>query len=405
MSQLFLSNATAFEAYSKETSYTVYVITKYGSVEPATFSSKTKAIDFARDFTDEDSQVYIYKTKCIKVFDSPLFKDMLDSHLLNPAANPAPTTKSSLDILANVASHARGLVDYNSSDDEDYVPDDDNNRESHDDVSLNGLEFKTYGRGYLLIPSDDCEFYGEPYLLSGWWNDSANGWFFKREFYDELINHGALFLDTSGTSHASNVNTPSPLRKSQTFSMSKKSKSSVESDTDLPDVDLSGFAILRYGKGYLLTAPKNHPSMKAKTKYLVGNLGWWNSNANGWFFRKGTLKDLRAAGAKMIKDEPLIKEKIDLTGMTIVDYGLGYVVTGPESNKHMRAKKSYLVGKLGWWNTTANGWFFQTKYLADLERFGAVREGTIVIDDTSENEYICEDSQFDSVPTFEKYGK
>ena len=46
MSQLFISNATAFEAYSKETTYTVYVITKW-YVEPAVFSSKSKATDFA----------------------------------------------------------------------------------------------------------------------------------------------------------------------------------------------------------------------------------------------------------------------------------------------------------------------------------------------------------------------
>ena len=129
---------------------------------------------------------------------------------------------------------------------------------------------------------------------------------------------------------------------------------------------------------------------------------WWNSNANGWFFRKGMLKDLRATGAKMIKDEPLIKETIDLTGMTIVEYGQGYVVAGSESNKHMRAKKPYLVESLDA-GTQRQMVGFQTKYPADLERFGAVREGTIVME--IYDDYVCDDSQFDSVPTFEKYGK
>ena len=386
MSQLFLSTVLSFEANTKETTYTVYVITSAGTVEPAVFSSKSKAVDFARDFTDDDSQVYIYKSKCIKVFDSPLYQDY---------------SSQGLDILADAAAaHScedHGLVDYQSNDDDDYDPDMD---AEMSDQSLDGLRFETYGRGYLLTPSEDCDFYGEPYLLNGWWNDSANGWFFKKEFYDELVENGAVFMDTSETSHvSSNVTNPSPLRKSQTIRVSSK-----KSHGNLSNVDLSGFTITRYGKGYIVTGPKNHSQMKAKSPYLVGKLGWWNNNATGWFFQQGMLKDLRRAGATMMKTEQLISEDINLTGMTIVDYGKGHVVTGPASHKLMRSKRPYLVGKLGWWNKSANGWFFQTKYLADLERLGAVREGTIVVDD-SEDDYVCDDSQFDESPTFERYGK
>jgi len=388
MSQLFISNVLSFEANAKETTYTVYVITSSGNVEPAVFSSKSKAVDFARDFTDDDSQVFIYKSKCIKVLDSPLYREY-SSH--------------GLDILADAAAAAHscedhGLIDYQSNDDEDYDPKKDNTVIG--DPSLDGLSFETYGRGYLLTPSEDCDFYGEPYLLNGWWNDSANGWFFKNEFYDELVENGAVYMDTSGISHKTNITTSSPLRKNQTVHGSSKNKSK----DDLSTVDLSGFTITRYGKGYIVTGSKSNPHMKAKSPYLVGKLGWWNDNANGWFFQKGMLKDLRRAGATMIKTEQLISQDINLTGMTIVDYGKGHVVTGPVSHKLMRSKSPYLVGKLGWWNKSANGWFFQSKYIADLERLGAVREGTIVVDD-SEGDYVCDDSQFGVAPTFERYGK
>ena len=71
-SATFLPCVQSFENNMDTPVYTVYELTKMGHMLNSTFISKSKAIKFAREMTSETSQVYVYKSKCIKAFDSTL---------------------------------------------------------------------------------------------------------------------------------------------------------------------------------------------------------------------------------------------------------------------------------------------------------------------------------------------
>ena len=43
-----------------------------------------------------------------------------------------------------------------------------------------GLDLKTYGKGYLLKPEKNHPDWGEKYYHNGWWNQKQQGWFFKK---------------------------------------------------------------------------------------------------------------------------------------------------------------------------------------------------------------------------------
>ena len=84
--------------------------------------------------------------------------------------------------------------DGGGSGDEEYVPDEasDDDEEYAGDENLEGFFYHRYGKGYLLTCSEDHESFGEPYFLEGWWNDSAQGWFFKAEYKPLLKQRGAV---------------------------------------------------------------------------------------------------------------------------------------------------------------------------------------------------------------------
>lgn len=77
--------------------------------------------------------------------------------------------------------------DYNSQDDEDYV-----------DADFSSMVYMKYGKGYLMKPHRKHEHYGEKYYHNGFWNASAKGWFFKKEYKNFLSEHGATFLHNAG---------------------------------------------------------------------------------------------------------------------------------------------------------------------------------------------------------------
>lgn len=55
-----------------------------------------------------------------------------------------------------------------------------------------GCRWKSYGKGWVLIPKKSHHKYGESYLFGknyangGWWNKNAGGWFFKECEYNNL---------------------------------------------------------------------------------------------------------------------------------------------------------------------------------------------------------------------------
>jgi hypothetical protein len=166
--------------------------------------------------------------------------------------------------------------------DGDYVPDEVSGDEDEDtDENLEGFCYEKYGKGYLLTCSSDHDSYGDSYFLEGWWNDNAQGWFFKAEYKSLLKERGAIRIKR-GSGHGSGS-----ARKRLDFS--DASGSGV-------DETLEGMVFFTYGRGFIMKAPMT--DTRIGTKYFHG--GWWNAKQNGWFFKHGseTVQRLTDLGAK-----------------------------------------------------------------------------------------------------------
>ena len=108
-------------------------------------------------------------------------------------------------------------------------------------VDLTSLDIEAYGKGYLVRAPKDHNDYGKKYYGSGWWMVSQQGWFFKKEHYDEIVGYGA-----------------------------------VEYKPDVLEF------VQAWGRGYILKPLKSHPQYGSK--YYRN--GWWNQQKNWWFFKK-----------------------------------------------------------------------------------------------------------------------
>ena len=195
-------------------------------------------------------------------------------------------------------------VDYNSEDDADYVPSgtDDDEDEYADmpslEYNLTGLQFSDYGKGYLLMPNADTDFTGTKYLNNGWWNQSQGGWFFRSQYYDDLIAAGAVYTCAGGVSSSTR-----PSSKRSAGASSGRGRSRVGPSPFSETRDLSGFSIEPYGKGFIVRCAKSNPLFRRREPYLLGNLGWWNSNGQGWFFQNQYQAEVVRLGATVIKQE------------------------------------------------------------------------------------------------------
>ena len=298
ISRDFSAVAAVFEQSASETSYTVYEITLDGRVMNSQFTSKTRAFDYARNHTSESSQVYVYKTKCIKIFDADTEHQ---SH--GSGASTRSSSRTSGNIFSqnvDMLIQAAEQIDEEQTDPE-YVPSgsEDDDYDDYDDMpgleyDLSGLTFSDYGRGYLLMPSRSTSFRGEKYLNQGWWNESQGGWFFRSQYFDDLIAAGATY---SGDSVSA--------RTTRTRSSARTADSDVVHVSPFENQrDLSGFSIETYGNGLIVRTSSSNPLFKAQEPYLLGNLGWWNRNGGGWFFQTKYLSELQFLGATHIKDEP-----------------------------------------------------------------------------------------------------
>tara|TARA_B110001469_G_C9644305_1_gene325014 strand:+ start:713 stop:1846 length:1134 start_codon:yes stop_codon:yes gene_type:complete len=361
MSAVATATTSVFEQSSKTPTYTVYEITYDGHVMPSNFISKNRAVEFARDFTDKTSQVYIYKTKCIKVFDSSIID------------------KANLAVLAEAAEYVSNIDNDEDDEDPDYLPENDQDAgidETDNYVEIGdfeGLIFEDYGRGYMLRPSSESTFYGEPYLLNGWWVDSQEGWFFKREHYDQLIEYGATYanpMTKSTNSRFDKGNGKSKPLTTQRTTTSGKSKAprsiNFSGDDTSPFTkprNLSTFAITEYGKGLMVTGAKTHKLVKDKEPYLLGNLGFWIESAKGWFFKVEYLSALEELGAKHIKSEPSDEDEFVCVDSQFTQkpdfekYGKGHILYADSKYTYSKLGK-YFEG--GFWMPKQKGWFFKT---------------------------------------------
>jgi hypothetical protein len=333
------SNAISamYEHSAKNPSYSVYEITSDGRVMTSAFQSKTRAFEYAREFTDMSSQVYVYKTKCIKVFD-PLNKSKDSDNIFH----------HNVDMLIQAAE------DIDDATDPDYIPSDEEDDdydysemlETESFHDLTGLNFSEYGKGFLLKPKKNTTFRGEKYLMDGWWNDSLGGWVFKLSSMDNLIAAGASY---SGKSSGG------------TFVRKIASASRTDATTTItPSMErnLTGFTIEPYGKGVILRCDLSRLEYSTKMPYLLGKIGWWNANGNGWFFQTHLIADLERLGAKTIKQEDIVHES-----PTFTKYGKGWILSASDIHTYKEHGKYY---KGGFWMPSQSGWFFRTK---DYEAF------------------------------------
>ena len=341
-----------YEQQAENTSYTVYEITPDARVMTSNFQSKTRAFEYAREFTDENSRVYVYKTKCIKVFD--------------PAGEGAPATnlfEHNVDLLLQAAS----LADEEDTDPE-YVPsEDDDDEYDYSDMpelesyhNLSGLSFTEYGKGYLLSPNRNTSFRGEKYLMGGWWNESLSGWVFRRSSFDELVAAGASYSGKS-VNRAAYAETLSSGSRTRGAS-AQAGPSPFESERDL-----TGFSIENYGKGVIVRCHWSRSEYKHKMPYLLGNLGWWNAKARGWFFQSQYVAELRRLGATMIKQESSHSSASDFVTSdsqfftdvpTFTRYGKGWLLPASSTYTFEEHGKYY---EGGFWMPAQNGWFFRTR--------------------------------------------
>lgn len=419
----FSKSASPMDAYTNVITYTVYEYTHDGLTLTSTFLSKKDAYRYVKDYTDGSSYVNVYKTKCVRTY---------------APSTPDQDTLDAAHTLTNMKSSPVTLVDpdYHSDDDPDYVPDehddfglqyeDDYVSDEHDDdnseVSLEGMFVKSHGKGYLLVPPSNSEYYGEKYFLDGWWMPVHRGWFFKAEFLDTLTNLGAMYVTKSSKSLGKSKSSKSSKSKN-TSSNPHSPKPLAKSAPASSESDFSTMALSTYGKGYLLTTHSSHPQYAKYYYYDTHGFtdtpqedgtftysGFWNSKAKGWFFKKSSFAYLTSeCGAKFIKDEPTTSASSftmsdDLSSMTLTKYGKGYLLT-PASGDSSSGTKYFDLpeGGQGWWRQDLNGWFFRSMYYDELVDMGAQFTTQNNTDDSYD--IVSTDEQFDYSPNFVKYGK
>jgi hypothetical protein len=173
--------------------------------------------------------------------------------------------------------------------DDEYVPDDveeESEPEESTDFDLSGYFYFKYGKGYILTCPDTFSNFADPYFLDGWWNDNAQGWFFKSEFKQMLKERGAVRLKLDSKSK----------RKLDFTASTEAPSSSASASAGTVDETLEGMVFFTFGRGFIMKAPKN--DARWGTKYFHG--GWWNTKQEGWFFKNGTgtVERLIDLGAK-----------------------------------------------------------------------------------------------------------
>ena len=206
--------------------------------------------------------------------------------------------------------------------------------------NLDKCTVKTYGKGFLLVPSKDNKDWETKYYHNGWWMKKHNAWFFKKEYENFLIDNGAKMSEEN--------------QKLQKKTVSKEMK------------------IQEYGKGYLLVPNQGNPDWG--TKYYHN--GWWLSKHNAWFFKKEHKDYLfnNFSQQKMVKSNKKenivkdIKKSVVLksnTNTSFKKYGKGYLLV-PEKGHPDWGTKYY---HNGWWMPKHNAWFFKKQ---DKEAFNSV---------------------------------
>ena len=347
-SSLFTEGTNSMDVYIRMNHYSVYEYTQSGQILTNNFISSDDAYDFVEQFCSSSSKVYLFMTTCEDVFE--------------------PHTRSSTALVSgqtNSVTQSNGLVDYDSQEDSDFDPDACSDSESdstdgsgsesesdeEEDIDLSDMFFESYGKGFLLHPPTNHELFGQKYFLDGWWMAKHRSWFFKSEFESKLLDLGAIKVSVKSSKKSATTRS-SATKSATTKSATTKSQSSS---------DLSGMTFTKYGKGYILTTDET--DSRYGTKYLLEDVddgGFWNSNANGWFFRKMHYDLLTELGATYVKSEDSFVTSDTTVGVrpNINKYGKGFLLKADSHFKYTGDDMKYFEG--GWYMPTKNGWFFRT---------------------------------------------
>lgn len=253
--------------------------------------------------------------------------------------------------------------------------------------SLEGMYFEDYGKGFMLFAPETSPHYGEKYFLNGWWNARQQGWFFKKEYFDELFSLGAQYVVDSSSGKVKSRGRSTRNTTTSTSAPALTVRTSTRSGgTSKRHVtfDFSGMTFETFGKGFILRASDDHPLFGEK--YLLS--GWWNAKQQGWFFKSEFESELIDHGAQFISLEDDESEQytedevaaatamtgIDLSMMTLEEYGRGYVLF-PPTNHPLFGEKYF---RDGWWRPDLGGWFFRSRFIDGLISDGAMLVQEIV---------------------------
>ena len=99
--------------------------------------------------------------------------------------------------------------------------------------------------------------------FGGWWMPKFDSWFFKSQYLDVLLSHGATLSDSTSTS------TPS-------------------------SGPLQGMLLEPYKRGLLLVPSSSHPDVGQKSYHG----GWWMPSHDAWIFKKTAKKSLNINGCR-----------------------------------------------------------------------------------------------------------
>ena len=317
-----------FEFYYKNKCYTLNEVTNEGAIYTRYFLNLDEAKEYGKK-TDEHSTVYIFENKCVKVYDS-----VDDIHH---------------------SSHSE-------DEDQTYYP----------EYDFSNMTFETYGRGYLLKPPTDSDYWGNKYFHNGWWISSQEGWFFKSYCHQWLIDNGAQFVDDE----------------------LEEGELEVELNDSETDFDMT---VKTYGKGFLVKPDEGHKDWGKKYYHN----GWWMPKHNGWFFKKQDYLTMIESGSIMEKEHTTAdvgtSTSVDFSGMGIVPHGKGYLLK-PHCDHSDYGIKYY---HNGFWMPRHKSWFFKAEHYDFLLDSGAV--DIIEVDSDSDDEYV--DSVSLDGMTFTEYGR
>lgn len=178
----------SLSSYESLVSYTVYETTHDGLVLSSQFLNRDDVNDYIDRFTSRSSYVHVYRTSCCDVL-YPF--NSTESGMVTPTPTPTqvPSTPSrpSRSSRRNKSNTTEISMDYEMLDDSRgttpvFV------------TPFSEMTIRKYGKGYVMIPPENHELYGEKYINEnrGWWNNNAQGWFFKKNVLQSFLDLGAV---------------------------------------------------------------------------------------------------------------------------------------------------------------------------------------------------------------------